>query len=135
LAYSLTLKMEATCSSETSVDFQRTTGHYIPKDRTLHNPCCEKLKSYNRHVHITTYGLHSVRNICGFVTFSCQETNDTIHIWLSTWFYTNFNLFCNCGVSEYPYFCLCQHVHELQKVNQHTKKEQFIAWMHLIIKQ
>jgi hypothetical protein len=36
LAYSSTLKMEAICSSETSVDFQRTTWRYIPEDRTLH---------------------------------------------------------------------------------------------------
>jgi hypothetical protein len=36
LAYS-TLKMEATRSSETSVDFQRTTRHYIPEERTLYN--------------------------------------------------------------------------------------------------
>jgi hypothetical protein len=35
LGYSLALKMEATCSSETPVDFQRTTRRYIP-DRTLH---------------------------------------------------------------------------------------------------
>jgi hypothetical protein len=35
LAYSVTLKMEATCSSKTLVDFQRTTWHYIPEDRTL----------------------------------------------------------------------------------------------------
>jgi hypothetical protein len=27
--------MEAKCSSETSVDFQRTTWPYIPEDRTL----------------------------------------------------------------------------------------------------
>jgi hypothetical protein len=33
-AYS-TLKMEATCCSETSVDFQRTTRRYIPEDSTL----------------------------------------------------------------------------------------------------
>jgi hypothetical protein len=31
-AYSLTLKMEAICYSETSVDFQRTTRRYIPED-------------------------------------------------------------------------------------------------------
>jgi hypothetical protein len=30
--------MEATCSSETSVDFQRTTRRHIPEDTTLHNP-------------------------------------------------------------------------------------------------
>jgi hypothetical protein len=31
-AYSSTLKMEAICSSETSVDFQRTTWRYISED-------------------------------------------------------------------------------------------------------
>jgi hypothetical protein len=35
LAYSATLKKEATCSPKTSVDFQWTTWHYIPADRTL----------------------------------------------------------------------------------------------------
>jgi hypothetical protein len=34
-AYSSTLKMEAICSSETSVDFQRTTRRYIPEDGTV----------------------------------------------------------------------------------------------------
>jgi hypothetical protein len=39
LAYSSSLKMGATCSSETSVDFHRTTRCYIPQDIiTLHNP-------------------------------------------------------------------------------------------------
>jgi hypothetical protein len=41
------LKMEAICSSKTSVDFQRTTWRYIPEDSTLHNHPCENLKSYN----------------------------------------------------------------------------------------
>jgi hypothetical protein len=35
VTYSSTLKMEATCSSETSVNFQRTTPRYVPEDRTL----------------------------------------------------------------------------------------------------
>jgi hypothetical protein len=35
LAYSSTLKMEATCSFETSVDFQWTIRCYIPEDTTL----------------------------------------------------------------------------------------------------
>jgi hypothetical protein len=35
MAYSSTLKMEATCSSETSADFRQTTRRYIPEDRTL----------------------------------------------------------------------------------------------------
>jgi hypothetical protein len=32
--------MEALCSSETSVDFQWTTWHYIPEDGTLHVYVC-----------------------------------------------------------------------------------------------
>jgi hypothetical protein len=35
LDYYLTLKKEATCSSETSVDFDRTTRRYVPEDITL----------------------------------------------------------------------------------------------------
>jgi hypothetical protein len=39
--------MEATCSSETSVGFERTTRRCIPDDRTPRNHRCENLKSYN----------------------------------------------------------------------------------------
>jgi hypothetical protein len=39
-------KIAVTCSSEMSVDFQRTAGRCIPEDRTLHNFRCENLKSY-----------------------------------------------------------------------------------------
>jgi hypothetical protein len=46
LAYSSTLKMKETCSSETLVDFIRTIRRCIPEDRTLHNSRCENLKSY-----------------------------------------------------------------------------------------
>jgi hypothetical protein len=35
-AYSLTEKMEVTCSSKTLVDFRQSTWCYIPEDRTLH---------------------------------------------------------------------------------------------------
>jgi hypothetical protein len=41
-----TLKMEAIFSSETSVDFQRTTRRYIPEDGTLHNHRCENLNFF-----------------------------------------------------------------------------------------
>jgi hypothetical protein len=34
LAYSLNLKVEATCSSDMPVDFQQTTQCYVPEDRT-----------------------------------------------------------------------------------------------------
>jgi hypothetical protein len=39
--------MEATCSSETSANFQLIAERYIPEDRTLHNYRCENFKSYN----------------------------------------------------------------------------------------
>jgi hypothetical protein len=45
-AYSSTLKMDAICSSETSVDFQRTARRYIPDDSTFQDHSCENLKSY-----------------------------------------------------------------------------------------
>jgi hypothetical protein len=45
-AYSLTMKMEATCSCELSADFQWTTWCHIPEDRTLHDHQYENLKSY-----------------------------------------------------------------------------------------
>jgi hypothetical protein len=38
--------MEAICSSETSVDTQRTTRRYILEDDTLHYHHCEYIKSY-----------------------------------------------------------------------------------------
>jgi hypothetical protein len=38
--------MEATCSFETSADFQRNTCRYIPEDRALLNHRCENLISY-----------------------------------------------------------------------------------------
>jgi hypothetical protein len=41
-----TLKMEAICSSETSVETRETTRLHIPKDDILHNHRCENLKSY-----------------------------------------------------------------------------------------
>jgi hypothetical protein len=47
LAYSTNLMMVATCSSETSVDFQRTTRRYSPEDRILHNHRCDSLKFCN----------------------------------------------------------------------------------------
>jgi hypothetical protein len=43
---SSTLKMEAICSSDTSVATQQTTRRHIPEDYTLHNHRCENLKSY-----------------------------------------------------------------------------------------
>jgi hypothetical protein len=45
--YSLTLKIEAICSSETSVDIQQTTQNYIPEDSILQTeaplPSCSQI--------------------------------------------------------------------------------------------
>jgi hypothetical protein len=46
MAYPLILTLEAKCSSETLVDFQRTARHYITDDRTRHNHRFENLRSY-----------------------------------------------------------------------------------------
>jgi hypothetical protein len=46
----LALKMEVICSSETSVEFQRTTRRYIPEESTRHNHRCENLKSNQKDV-------------------------------------------------------------------------------------
>jgi hypothetical protein len=46
MGYSPAMKMVATCSSETSVDFHHTTLSYITEDRTFYNHRCENLKSY-----------------------------------------------------------------------------------------
>jgi hypothetical protein len=40
------VKASGKVSSETSVDFQRTTWRYIPEGINLHNYRCENLKSY-----------------------------------------------------------------------------------------
>jgi hypothetical protein len=40
LPYSSILKMEVTCSSETSDDFQLTARRYIPEDTALHEIGC-----------------------------------------------------------------------------------------------
>jgi hypothetical protein len=47
LAYSSMLKMEASCYSETSVDFQRAKRRYITEDRTLQYHHCGHLKSHS----------------------------------------------------------------------------------------
>jgi hypothetical protein len=43
---STALKMEETRSSKMLVDFQWTTWHHIPDDRTLHNYYCGNIKSF-----------------------------------------------------------------------------------------
>jgi hypothetical protein len=60
LTCSSMLKMKASCSSETSVDFRRTIWRYIPEGRTLHNRRCENLKSYKVSGLLTLYNTENL---------------------------------------------------------------------------
>jgi hypothetical protein len=68
--------MEAICSSETSVLFQRTTRRYIPEARTLHNHRCETLKSYNIGFNFEKRGRGEI---------FCLVLEAVCHIWGSMW--------------------------------------------------
>jgi hypothetical protein len=46
-------RWQAMCSSETSVETQRTTRRHTPEDDTLHNHRCENLRSYMVLVYLT----------------------------------------------------------------------------------
>jgi hypothetical protein len=79
------LKMEAICSSERSVATQQTTRRHIPEDDTLHNHCCENLKSYiintaffitlsqPNHSLFIIKGLHFLIITLLFITLLCTE--------------------------------------------------------------
>jgi hypothetical protein len=76
-AYSSSLKMEATYSSEISVGFQRTMRRYIPGDWTLHNHRCDNLKYY-----IVAQWLNSVfRRLLLYSVYWHQDTQ-LIPVWL-----------------------------------------------------
>jgi hypothetical protein len=65
------LQMEAICSSEKLVDFQRTTRRYIPEDNTLYSNRCENLKSYFSveagstyiHIHLVHTYIHTYTEV------------------------------------------------------------------------
>jgi hypothetical protein len=67
--------MEATYSSETSVDFQRATRLCIPEDRTLHNHRCENLSPTKtvfcpHSVLCTLYGSHNKHRLFLYTSWS-----------------------------------------------------------------
>jgi hypothetical protein len=63
---------EATCSSETSVNFQRTTRRYILEDRTLHNHRCENLKSYTITCQLQTVILPYIFTLNKYLNVECR---------------------------------------------------------------
>jgi hypothetical protein len=69
----LNLKMESTCSSETSVDFKRTTWPYIPEDRTLHLG----FRSDKNFISSTT-GYNNKDAYLKFVAFYCLKDVKTV---------------------------------------------------------
>jgi hypothetical protein len=78
LASSSTLKV--TCSSEASVQFNRTTRRYIPEDRTLHRHRWQNLKSIVFFVIFQT-SLHLYINLLQLHIYCCkanQETDTTL---------------------------------------------------------
>jgi hypothetical protein len=86
LAYSSTLKIEATCFSETSVDFQHTRLLYLRADKIVHYYRCENLKFYIRRLNIvifwrnlygtvSQFGLRIYSILIGCVSVSDYETS------------------------------------------------------------
>jgi hypothetical protein len=74
LAISWTLKVEVTCSSDTSVDFQRSTRRYIPEDRPLHTMAVRT--PLNRHY-------------TGVGTKTCNIAGQTV-LWHRAWDFCDF---------------------------------------------
>jgi hypothetical protein len=74
LGFSSTLKMEALCSSETSVATQQTTRRHIPEDYTLHNHRCENLKSNIQHLSL-------YKNMSEFGYSHLENNNRSIKIY------------------------------------------------------
>jgi hypothetical protein len=90
LAYSPILMLEAIYSSETSVDFQRTTHRYIPDDGTLHNNACLRNQVSVSHEAMcmgTTSGciIHTTSQLfCN----NCDSKSLEYQIWMMLLFHT-----------------------------------------------
>jgi hypothetical protein len=80
-----TLKMEAICSFETSVEFKWTTQHHIPEVVPLRKERCENIRSYNwgetvcRDILVCKYRhnmCHSCTHAPCFLPFICILCNN-----------------------------------------------------------
>jgi hypothetical protein len=75
--------MEATCSSETSVDFQRIIRRYIPENITLYYHHFENLKSYL--IFLVQYCLYLFdmgQNYIRFKTFTLESKEQIESRWI-----------------------------------------------------
>jgi hypothetical protein len=74
----------ATCFSEMSADFQRTTPRYIPKGRPLHKHRCENLKSFK---HFYDWNLWACRVLTFEIVLWMETTCKRSHLaWYSSAF-------------------------------------------------
>jgi hypothetical protein len=73
--------MEAICSSETSVETQRTTRRHIPEDETLHNHRCENLKSYIKETCFASFELATGNYEPNETCYTCSEAS-VGNLWL-----------------------------------------------------
>jgi hypothetical protein len=73
LAYSINLKMEAACSSQTLADFQPTTRRYISEDRIFCNHSCPNLKSYKQNAPSDNHNKHP--------TVSNEEVQSVLYLY------------------------------------------------------
>jgi hypothetical protein len=90
--------MGATCSSKTSVAFQRTTWRYIPEDRTLRNHCCENLKSYVN-ILVWSFVLHGKRLSFWIIKKLCQM-HKTSYTHTGGW--SNYDFWVRRGLFNIP---------------------------------
>jgi hypothetical protein len=74
LAYSSTLKMEATCFSQTSADFQRTTPRYITGDRNLDEDQFAKRSMLPQHEELVFIHL---KNLIFYLLLKALNVKDT----------------------------------------------------------
>jgi hypothetical protein len=87
-AYFLTLKMEAICSSDMSVDSQQTTWHYIPEDDTLqvsHFFICSLYGSTYNNVKCNLYPGQIFVSL-NLNVFPALDTVKLIILWWRSWF-------------------------------------------------
>jgi hypothetical protein len=89
LAYSSTLKIEVMCSSETSVDFQRSKRRYVPEDSTrLPIGVCRRSLSRSRYT--ATFSFTIISNVqkekCGKLEYEQNRgyTSSERHVVLSS---------------------------------------------------
>jgi hypothetical protein len=101
------LMMDVTCSSETSVDFQRTAHRYIPKDRifrlsTETTECSVKrdhflaLLFFHKDSRLQEQYTLTIEGVCACVTY---KTGSGLNDWITDTLFTQFGTTGNAALS------------------------------------